>query len=99
MTDITATQILRSELTAAARFFENDDYAEIVLGERRLAMGTEWDTVEAEDGETTSVVWGWTWTTYLADVDAPGGWEEMSTDSTQDAETARAAVAAWIAQA
>lgn len=30
------------------------------------------------------------------DEDAPDGWEEMTTDATQDAEAARAAVAAWI---
>ena len=95
MSTTTAIQILRSELTAASHLIERPDYAggEIIQGERRIAMGTEWDTTETEDGETESVIWGWTWTTYAADED--GTWEEIGTDASQSVEAAREA-ARWV---
>ncbi|MHB1063571.1 MAG: hypothetical protein ACYC1Z_03600 [Georgenia sp.] len=93
---LTAEQIIRTARTSlildvdtTITTDEAADETTITIGDHRLAMGTEWE----DDGET---VWGWTWTTYVADADTVDGWEEMGTDASQDEVDTIAAVTAWI---
>jgi len=94
-TKSTAIEIVRDAHVAATAHteFSKDVYdnAVLTLGDHRIVVGTEWD--DQEDGE----VWGYSWTTYIADADAPHGWEDMGSDGTQDPATLRATVDEWIA--
>ena len=58
----------------------------VTIGTDRFVIGDEY-----EDDEIVA----WTWTTYAASIDAPEDWEMISTDGTDDAEQARAALADW----
>lgn len=87
----TAHELVHAIDTDARVARKRDVYGAIILtaAGRRLAIATGWD-----DGDT---VWGWTWTAYVADVDAPGGWDELTTHGTDDAAEARRAIGAWYA--